>query len=163
MNEYARVVWTVEDVKQVAQECGYCLTDEQAEEFLVTNERHLQDRIVELGYEVLQSLFDMEDKDDYTPILNPDTDVLYAVDGAHGQYAPQVFAQLYGEQSTMSADDKQILLTGPEHEYYWETWDTVLENVTVTCNDVTYNIYPGESGDVFLVRADREWPDDFTL
>lgn len=160
MNEYARIVWTVEDAKQVAQECGYCLTDEQAEEFLATNERRLQDRLVELGYEVLQSLFDMEDKDDY---LNPDTDVLCAVGGVHGQYAPQAFAQLYGEQSTMSADDKQILLTGPEHEYYWETWDTVLENVTVTCNDVTYNIYPGESGDVFLVRADRELPYDFIL
>lgn len=160
MNEYARIVWTVEDAKQVAQECGYCLTDEQAEEFLATNERRLQDRLVELGYEVLQSLFDMEDKDDY---LNPDTDVLCAVDGVHGQYAPQAFAQLYGEQSTMSADDKQILLTGPEHEYYWETWDTVLENVTVTCNDVTYNIYPGESGAVFLVRADRELPYDFIL
>lgn len=163
MNEYARVVWTVEDAKQVAQECGYCLTDEQAEEFLSINERRLQDRLVELGYEVLQSLFDMEDKDDYKPILNPDTDVLYAVDGAHGQYVPQAFAQLYGEQSTMSVDDKQILLTGPEHEYYWETWDTVLNNVTVTCNDVTYNIYLGESGDVFLVRADREIPYDFIL
>lgn len=163
MNEYARIVWTVEDAKQVAQECGYCLTDEQAEEFLSCHERRLQDRLVELGYEVLQSLFDMEDKDDYKPILNPDTDIFYAVDGAHGQYVPQIFAQFYGEQSTMSADDKQILLTGPEHEYYWETWVTVLDNVTVTCNDVTYNIYHGDSGDVFLVRADRELPYDFTL
>lgn len=59
MNEYARIVWTVEDVRQVAQECGYCLTDEQAEEFLATNERRLQDRLVKLGYEVLQYLFDM--------------------------------------------------------------------------------------------------------
>ena len=163
MNEYARIVWTVEDAKQVAQECGYCLTDEQAEEFLACNERRLQDRLVELGYETLQFLFLNGDKSKYKPCFNPDTDVLYAVDGAHGQYAPQAFAQFYGEQSTMSADDKQILLTGPEHEYYWETWNTVLDNVTVTCNDVTYNIYPGESGDVFLVRADRELPYDFTL
>lgn len=163
MNEYARIVWTVEDVKTVADACGYCLTDEQAEEFLSCNERRLQDRLVELGYETLQVLFLNGDKSNYKPYLNPDTDVLCAVDGARGQYAPQAFAQLYGEQSTMSADDKQILLTGPEHEYYWETWNTVLDNVTVTCNDVTYNIYPGESGDVFLVRADREWPDDFTM
>lgn len=41
MNAYARVVWTVEDAKQVAEDCGYCLTNEQAEEFLASNERHL--------------------------------------------------------------------------------------------------------------------------
>lgn len=108
-------------------------------------------------------MFEAEDKDDYKSYLNPETDVLCAVDGAWGCYAPQAFARLYGEQSTMSAVDKRILLAGPEHEYYWETWDTVLDNVTVTCNDVTYNIYPGGNGDVFLVRADRELPDDFTL
>lgn len=65
MNEYARIVWTVEDAKQVAQECGYCLTDEQAEEFLSCNERRLQDRLVELGYETLQVLFQSEDKSNY--------------------------------------------------------------------------------------------------
>ena len=84
MNEYARIVWTVEDAKQVAQECGYCLTDEQAEEFLSINERRLQDRLVELGYETLQFLFLNGDKSNYKPCLDPDTDVLCAVDGTHG-------------------------------------------------------------------------------
>ena len=80
MNEYARVVWTVEDAKQVAQECGYCLTDEQAEEFLSCNERRLQDRLVELGYETLQFLFLNGDKSKYKPCLNPDVEYALALD-----------------------------------------------------------------------------------
>jgi len=51
------------------------------------------------------------------------------VSDRHGQYVPQVFAEiarrdLFGE--TISAEDWAILETGPEHEHYWDAWDSVL-------------------------------------
>lgn len=53
------------------------------------------------------------------------------VDSHHGQYVPQVFAEiarrdLFGE--TISAEDWTILSAGPEHEHYWDSWDSVLNS-----------------------------------
>jgi hypothetical protein len=49
----------------------------------------------------------------------------------HGQYIPQVFAEtvrrdLFGE--TISAEDWAVLESGPDHEHYCETWDSVLSS-----------------------------------
>lgn len=53
------------------------------------------------------------------------------VDSHHGQYVPQVFAEianrdLFGE--TISAEDWAILEAGPDHEHYWDCWDDVLNS-----------------------------------
>jgi hypothetical protein len=60
MNElaYGRVEWTVEDVLSIRPE----MSPEDAEEFLQSNEKHLRNRIVELGWEVLESLLSYEGK-----------------------------------------------------------------------------------------------------
>ena len=52
------------------------------------------------------------------------------VDSHHGQYVPQVFAEIakrdmFGE--TISAEDWSILEAGPEHEFYWDAWTSVLD------------------------------------
>ena len=49
---YATVEWTAEDVQTLRPE----MTQEQAEEFLANNEKHIQSRLVELGWDVLQDL-----------------------------------------------------------------------------------------------------------
>ena len=56
-NTYAEVAWTAEDVQTLRPD----LTDEQAEDFLNRNEKHLRDRLVELGWEVMGTLLDMDD------------------------------------------------------------------------------------------------------
>ena len=48
------------------------------------------------------------------------------VDGANGQYIPQIFAERYPEW--LDDDDKAILLAGPEYADYWEAWETVLDS-----------------------------------
>jgi hypothetical protein len=53
---FASVGWTVGDVQTLAGD----LTDEQAEEFLCRNDKHLQDRQVEHGWEVLENLLTMD-------------------------------------------------------------------------------------------------------
>ena len=39
------------------------------------------------------------------------------VDGARGQYVPQVFAERFPEWC--EGDEEAILRAGPEHELYW--------------------------------------------
>ena len=53
--EYARVVWRVEDVMDL-----FAVTEDKAHDFLCNNERNLQDRMVERGWEVLDTCGDME-------------------------------------------------------------------------------------------------------
>ena len=45
------------------------------------------------------------------------------VDGANGQYIPQIFAERFPEW--LDDDDKAILLSGPDNADYWEVWDNV--------------------------------------
>lgn len=56
MNKYAEVVWTKEDVQRLRPEWDL----EKCEEWLDRNEKYLRDRIVELGWEVMESLLNMD-------------------------------------------------------------------------------------------------------
>ncbi len=61
--------------------------------------------------------------------------------------------------SNVSDEDITILTTGPDHEWYWEAWDTVCQNAKITGNDgVTYTIH--QDGDCWLIPAGMEWSDD---
>jgi hypothetical protein len=57
-DKYAEVSWTAEDVKTLRPE----MTTEQAEEALQSIEKHLRDRLVELGWEVMDDLLRFEGK-----------------------------------------------------------------------------------------------------
>ena len=56
------------------------------------------------------------------------------VDSHHGVYVPQIFAQMV-QADQIEADDKSILLEGPENEDYWETWEDVLNYCELTDTD----------------------------
>ena len=68
------------------------------------------------------------------------------IDGCHGIYIPQTFAEWYPEW--LDDEEKEILLAGPEHELYWETWDEVTSR-----EYEDQAIYLGESGDVFILTS----------
>ena len=53
---YARVEWMAEDVQTLRE--GW--TAEQCEEWLYSNEGYIQDRLVELGWEVIECLLGKE-------------------------------------------------------------------------------------------------------
>ena len=66
------------------------------------------------------------------------------VDGANGQYIPQIFAERFPEWFD-DINDLQDLLMGPESDFYWETWDNVL------CSEhMDQFLTIGESGDLFI-------------
>lgn len=49
------------------------------------------------------------------------------VDGSWGIYVPQQFVRLYDPAYWGVSDEEvAILLAGPSHEHYWDTWDRVL-------------------------------------
>jgi hypothetical protein len=52
------------------------------------------------------------------------------LDGAHGIYVPQRFSQVVSPSvvENVSSEDWFILSQGPDHEFYWEAWETVLNN-----------------------------------
>ena len=53
--DYAKVVWRAEDVMALFE-----ITEDKAHDFLCNNERNLQERMVERGWEVLDTCGDME-------------------------------------------------------------------------------------------------------
>jgi hypothetical protein len=59
-DEYAKVVWRAEDVKSI----NGAWSLERCEEWLQNNDRHISDRLIELGWEVMDTLLQMEDDDE---------------------------------------------------------------------------------------------------
>jgi len=67
------------------------------------------------------------------------------VDSAHGIYTPQIFAEQFPKWLD-DAEEKSILLAGPEHEDYWDVWNDV-----IFYEREDQFIWLGESGDVFIL------------
>jgi hypothetical protein len=82
-------------------------------------------------------------KDQYSN--SPLTEPTCIIDGAHGIYIPQVWAKRYGVQAVISAnvdeEDVRILLSGPDEEFYWESWESVLDDYSHEVNGVKHYIY----------------------
>lgn len=80
-----------------------------------------------------------------------------------GPNIPKDFAESFGsnEDWGVSNEDWDILLQGPEHEHYWEAWDTILADAKYQGNQEQYSgcrLY--QDGDLFLVDQDFD-PDAF--
>ena len=89
----------------------------------------------------------------------PETAILYASD-RHGIYIPQYFSESIKPEciSGVSDEDVAILLAGPNHEHYWDAWDVVCNNATLTdSNGVTFYIW--QDGDLWLIPTDFEFKD----
>lgn len=55
--------------------------------------------------------------------------IVLLADSSRGVYIPQNFVQTcYMAEWHVNEEDSRVLLAGPDHEHYWETWDSVLNN-----------------------------------
>jgi hypothetical protein len=61
--KYAAAVWTVDDVQTKAQEMGLDLSDEEAEAFLSSIESDIRDRMIERGWDVIETLLPMREQE----------------------------------------------------------------------------------------------------
>src|SRR5690625_99796 len=68
-----------------------------------------------------------------------------------GIYIPRDFAELYGTDYGIKPDDMTILLAGPDHEVYWDTWNAVLDYAEyVDDNGHMWKLH--QDGDLFIYR-----------
>lgn len=86
--------------------------------------------------------------------------ILYA-DSNRGVYIPQHFAESVKRECIegVDSDDWAILEFGPDHEWYWETWELVLNNAVLhnPDNKIAYQLH--HDGDLWLVPDDCEIPE----
>jgi len=97
------------------------------------------------------------------------------IDGHHGVYIPQIFASNFPTTDWgVTEEQADILLRGPDleenAEEYWDAWDTVLNNAEWHSGNGDgegeseekseeenerdkFVLYPGECGDLFMVKA----------
>jgi len=75
--------------------------------------------------------------------------VLYASD-SRGIYIPQHFAEsaCWDQFEGWNEGQRDVLLSGPDHESYWDVWQEVLDNVNTVCGGVLY-----QDGDLWII-----WP-----
>ena len=56
INEYAKVVWGIDDILCLQPEW----TRQQAEEWLEKHEKHIADRLTEVGWDVIDTLISLD-------------------------------------------------------------------------------------------------------
>lgn len=82
---------------------------------------------------------------------------------ARGIYIPRDFATSFRDRAKHVAgvtdEDWEILESGPDHEWYWETWSDVCDNALITDDKgVKYTVY--QDGDCWLIPDGMIWDDE---
>jgi len=89
-------------------------------------------------------------------------DMLLWLSDARGIYIPRDFADSFADRakhvSGVSAEDWTVLEAGPDHEWYWEAWQDVLDNAIVT-DDAGTQFTVHQDGDCWLVPVGMSWDD----
>ena len=82
---------------------------------------------------------------------------------ARGVYIPRDFALYIEDMDNVTAEDKEILSAGPDHEWYWETWDSVLDKASSTINGKVWRLW--QDGDLWAyceeLMTDEEYEQFF--
>lgn len=61
--KYAQVTWCAEDIQTIRPDW----TDEQAEDWLASNEKYIQSRMIEVGWEVIETLIGEDEAENPSP------------------------------------------------------------------------------------------------
>lgn len=91
------------------------------------------------------------------------TEPVCIIDGHHGVYVPQVWAERYGAQAAKTAGvdpfDVSRLLFGPECNGYWEAWESILDSYCHEVDGVKHHL--SQDGDLFEIPDtwEESWED----
>jgi len=92
-----------------------------------------------------------------------ENDIEILFDSNRGVFIPQNFAEEVSRDcvSGLSDSDWATLEAGPDGEWYWEAWDSVLNNAVITMpkTGIEYTVY--QNGDVFLIPVGLELPEEW--
>ena len=90
----------------------------------------------------------------------PNGSLLYLSEHS-GIYIPQRFVtETYLDcVEGLSDYDRATLEAGPEHEGYWNAWDSVINSVVVASRDTGQRYALWQDGDLWLIPEGAEWDD----
>lgn len=84
------------------------------------------------------------------------------LDEHRGIYIPQVFARITKHECVdgVRGEVWAALEAGPDHDLYWDAWQEVLDNATLTDpkTNVRYTVY--QNGTCWLIPEGMEWDDE---
>ena len=86
--------------------------------------------------------------------MNETDTVQLILSDARGIYLPQNFAEAFPQQN-VKAEDWDILLSGPDHEWYWDAWNDILDTWKGPSGETIW-----QDGDLFLLGPGVVWNDD---
>ena len=80
---------------------------------------------------------------------------------ARGIYIPRDFASSFVNRdrdvSGVTAEDWQILSSGPDNRDYWDAWSDVLDCAVVNSEGCKYRLH--QDGDLWLIPDGMQWDD----
>lgn len=88
-------------------------------------------------------------------------EILLWLDDHRGRYIPRDFANCFVDRDRHVqgvSPERWAILENPDDEYYWEAWNDVLNDATVTMEGVVYRLH--QDGALWLVPEGMEWNDD---
>lgn len=81
----------------------------------------------------------------------------------HGSYIPKLFCSDIDKDDALDCninfEDVQVCQAGPYHEWYWEAWQSILDNYE--CSDehgIVWRLH--QDGDLWVVPGGFVWPDN---
>lgn len=97
-------------------------------------------------------------------VFNPDTDSQLLLIDSHGIYIPKLWADEIGDEEeaeaySVSWEDVLICQAGPDHELYWEAWDSILQSAQWDENDEEWTLH--QNGDLWALKLDVEIPEEW--
>ena len=92
----------------------------------------------------LAPLFEPTDEDSFA-------NAIFAISDTTGIYIPQVYANSEFRKMTLNVTSEawDILEQGPDNDYYWETWDDVINEAKVFIDGDEYTLW--QDGDLWLM------------
>ena len=77
--------------------------------------------------------------------------IILLIGGNQGIFIPQTYAERYADNWRLgNSDALDILKEGPEHIEYWESWECVLNEATLTDNNNNlWRLY--QDGDLWMI------------
>jgi hypothetical protein len=68
----------------------------------------------------------------------------------NGVYIPQLFVKQFDGWKNIDSEDTELLLKGPEEDWYWDTWDQLMGNAEYTDQlGYVWKLY--QDGDLFAI------------
>lgn len=83
------------------------------------------------------------------------------VSDSAGVYVPQVFCEKFdlARWSGIRDEDIATIEAGPEHEWYWEAWNDILNSATYTEDGHTYMLW--QDGDLWAISVEQMTDDEY--